>query len=77
MSTNNRIPNQHKMKGLFHGVFGFLYLIIAGVIVYAEKNDYIEVGDTFAYIMCVLFVIYGLFRIYRAYRLFTGKQHTW
>ena len=77
MNDNKMQSVQDKSKGIVHIGIGVVYLILAGVIVYAEKNKYIDVGATFSYIMCGLFAIYGLFRIYRGYLRVKGREIGW
>lgn len=76
-NLQDRNTSYHRSKGIIHIAIGIVYCLISGVIIYAEKNHFIEVGTTFSYIMCGLFAVYGLFRIYRGYRRVSGKETGW
>lgn len=77
MNDNKLKSAQDKSKGIMHIGIGIIYMVLAVVVVYAERNKFIDVGDTFSYIMCGLFGVYGLFRIYRGYRRVSGKEQGW
>lgn len=66
-----------RTKGIVHIGIGIIYTFLAFLIIYAEKNKYIEVGSTFSYVLGGLFFVYGLFRIYRGYKRVSGKESGW
>ncbi len=58
----NPVGNLKKVRDT---VMGILYILVAAVMVWAEKQGYISLGLTFVYVLAAVFVIYGLFRLYR------------
>lgn len=58
----NPMGNLKKVRDV---VMGILYILVAAVMVWAEKHEYISLGLTFVYVLAAVFTIYGLFRLYR------------
>lgn len=64
-----RRPNPMKrLRKVRETVMGFLYLAVAGAMIWATKTRYTELfTPNFAYGLAAVFIIYGLFRLYRAF----------
>lgn len=74
---NNNNSALDRSKGAVHIGIGIVYCIIAGMIIWAQRNQFIEIDTTTSYVMCGLFGVYGLFRIYRGYKRVRGHASGW
>ncbi len=46
-------------------ILGFLYILVASVLLYMKTKEWLQLQPTLAYIICLLMALYGIFRIWR------------
>lgn len=61
------------LKKVRDTVMGFLYIMVATLMILADRSDYFKQNGyfvfnrTFIYVLATVFIIYGLFRLYRTF----------
>jgi hypothetical protein len=51
---------------------GIAYIVMGGFVI--KKSSLLPISETMAYILGVLFIIYGCYRSWRAYQAFTDSS---
>lgn len=71
---DKRRNSMDRVRGITGMVMGLVYFFVAGLVIYAQKINMIEIGDAFSYVIAILMFAYGAFRIYRGRMIYKNAR---
>ncbi len=68
MLQNRKPSGFNQMTPYIIAFTSIAYIVMGGLVI--QRSSWLPISQTMAYILGVLFIIYGVFRGWRAYQLF-------